>query len=244
MMTKAGGFTFPWGQSYEAHQHCRCVNCAGFDFANAGRKLHCAGHAGGQPLDAESSAGFTVSGWQGAVLTEWRAEELQWQQEGMSLHLSNAHMQIRPSCLLRSTLCLDTLEVERIALVLPPTETVDEPEQALGLPDLQLPLQIEVQRLSVGEFILNGESLVTAAGLRARWLADGIHIAELGLSHQEYSVQVKGNIVPQADWPLQLQVAAQIPIPDEPNLTVQAQFSGSLHTLTLNAQTAGYLAAT
>ena len=188
--------------------------------------------------------GLTVSGWQGAVLTEWRAEELQWQQEGMSLHLSNAHMQIRPSCLLRSTLCLDTLEVERIALVLPPTETADEPEQALELPDLQLPLQIEVQRLSVGEFILNGESLVTAAGLRARWLADGIHIAELGLSHQEYSVQVKGNIVPQADWPLQLQVAAQIPIPDEPNLTVQAQLSGSLHTLTLNAQTTGYLAAT
>lgn len=188
--------------------------------------------------------GLTVADWQGALLTEWRAEQLQWQHEAMSVQLNSAHMQIRPACLLRATVCLDALEVARIELVLPATEAAEEPQQAIELPDLQLPLHVELGKLSIGEFVLNGETVLADAGLRAHWREDGIHIADLALKYQEYGLQLQGNIMPHQDWALQLQLQAQVPVPDAPALDVQAQLSGSLRNLILSAQTQGYLVAT
>src|SRR5699024_11072932 len=70
--------------------------------------------------------GLTVQGWQGAVMTQWRAEQLQWQQDDLFVQLNHAHMQFRPSCLFRSTLCLDVLEVSRFDLTLPLAQAKDE----------------------------------------------------------------------------------------------------------------------
>lgn len=185
--------------------------------------------------------GLSVEGFQGALLSDWRAEQVDWQQDDTSAHLTDAHMHIRLSCLLHRTLCLDTLSVARIELNLPETDTVEESQTSIELPDLQLPLSIEIKQLQIDEFVLNGESILTNAGLSARWLADGIHIAELGVQHQEYKVQVKGSISPQAGWPLQVQLNAYVPIPDSPALEVEAKLSGSVQDLTLSAVTQGYL---
>lgn len=188
--------------------------------------------------------GLTVENFNGAVLTDWQAEQLDWQQDDLSVRLTDVQMQFRPMCLLRSAVCLDTLTAARIELNLPESEPSAEPSQGIELPELQLPVSIEIERLQVGEFILNGESLLADAGLRARWLADGIHISALGLQHQEYRVQAKGKITPSKGWPVQLQLTAHVPIPDAPALDVQAQLSGSLQSLTLDVATTGYLAAT
>ncbi|QEY59183.1 translocation/assembly module TamB [Pseudomonas sp. C27(2019)] len=187
--------------------------------------------------------GLTVEGYQGVLLTDWRAERVHWQQDDLSVQLNTVHMQLRPSCLLRSALCLDTLEVTRLELNLPEAETPTEPEQSITLPDLKLPLSIEVKRVQLGELILNGESLLSDAGLRARWLDDGIHIGEIALSYQDYALQGKGKITPSAGWPLDVQLSAQLPMPDAPRLDIEAQLTGSVQNLTLNAQTQGYLAA-
>ena len=187
--------------------------------------------------------GLTVQGWQGAVLTQWRAEQLQWQQDDLFVQLDDAHMQFRPSCLLRSTLCLDVLEVARFELTLPPAQAEDEPSATLELPSLELPFAIELQRVQVGEFILNGESLLSDAGLQAKWQSGVIDIGEIALKYQDYALQAKGRITPNGDWPVALQLSAQLPMPDAEDLNVQAQLSGSLHALILDATTQGYLVA-
>lgn len=187
--------------------------------------------------------GLTVQGWQGAVLTQWRAEQLQWQQDELLVQLNDAHMQFRPSCLLRSTLCLDVLEVARFELTLPPAQTEDEPSATLELPSLELPFALEIQRVQVGEFILNGESLLSDAGLQAKWQSGVIDIGELALNYQDYGLQAKGQITANGDWPVALQLSAQLPMPDAEVLNVQAHLSGSLQALTLDVTAQGYLAA-
>lgn len=198
---------------------------------------------GGSRWILKQVPGLSVEGLQGALLSDWRAEQLVWQQDDLTAQLTDVHMQLRPSCLLRSAVCLDRLTAARIELNLPETEEVKEPQQGIELPELQLPLSIEIERLQFDEFILNGESLLSNAGLRARWLADGIHISELGLQHQDYIVQAKGYISPQKGWPLQLQLNAHVPIPDSPALDIDAKLSGSLQALNLSAVTKGYLVA-
>lgn len=188
--------------------------------------------------------GLTVEEFSGAVLTDWQAQQLVWQQADMSVHLTDVQMQFRPLCLLRSAVCLDQLTAARIAVNLPAAEPDPEPQQGIELPDLKLPVSIEIERIHVGEFVLNGESLLTDTGLRARWLADGIHLSQLGVNYQEYAVQVKGKISPSAGWPLQVQVDAQVPMPDAPTLAVQAQLTGSLQSLNIDVATTGYVAAT
>ena len=187
--------------------------------------------------------GLTVEGFSGAVLTDWQTEQLDWQQDDLSLRISALQMQLRPSCLLRSALCLDTLTAARIELTLPESAESSEPQQNIELPELQLPLSIEIERIYIGELLLNGELLLADSGLRAQWLADGIHITELGLKHQDYAVQLSGFITPKADWPLQIKINADVPIPDEPALKVQAQLGGSLQALTLQASTSGFVIA-
>lgn len=187
--------------------------------------------------------GLTVEGLEGALLTDWHAKQLHWQQDDLSVRLSEVQMQLRPLCLLRSALCLDTLVAARIELDLPETTRPSEPQPRIELPSLQLPLSIEIKRLQVDEFILNGESLLTNAGLRARWLEDGLYISGLGLNYQDYQLQLSGKIIPQDGWPVQLELKAQVPVPDSPALQIQAQLSGSLQALTLDVTTEGYLAA-
>ncbi len=123
--------------------------------------------------------GLTVEGFSGAVLTDWQAEQLDWQQDDLSLRISALQMQLRPSCLLRSALCLDTLTAARIELTLPESAESSEPQQNIELPELQLPLSIEIERIYIGELLLNGELLLADSGLRAQWLADGNPLARI-----------------------------------------------------------------
>ena len=183
--------------------------------------------------------GLMVEDFSGAVLTDWQAQQLVWQQGEMSVQLTDVQMRFRPMCLLRSAVCLDQLSAARIEVNLPSSEPDPEPQQGLQLPDLNLPVSIEVERLDVGEFVLNGESLLTDTDLRVRWLADGIHLSRLGIHYQEYAVQVQGKIVPSQGWPLQLQLDAQVPMPDAPTLAVQAQLSGSVQSLDIDVATTG-----
>lgn len=188
--------------------------------------------------------GLSVENFTGAVLTDWQADQLVYQQDDLSVQLTDVQMQFRPMCLLRSAVCLDTLTAARIELNLPESAPDTEPSQGIELPELQLPVSIEIERIHVGEFVLNGETLLANTGLRARWLADGIHLSQLGVQYQEYRVQAKGKIMPSKGWPVQLQIDAQVPMPDAPTLAVQAQLTGSLQSLSLDVVTTGYVAAT
>ena len=187
--------------------------------------------------------GLTVDNFQGAVLTDWSAEQLHWQQDDLSVQLSALQVQLRPSCLLRRAVCLDVFEAGRIELTLPQTDSPDEPQPEIQLPDLKLPLSIEVTRLQVDEFVLNGQSLLSDAGVGLSWLDDGIYLREIGLKHQEYAVQAHGKITPHAGWPLELQLSASLPMPDAPTLEVNAELSGSVQALALKVNTTGYLTA-
>ncbi|MDY7218609.1 translocation/assembly module TamB domain-containing protein [Denitrificimonas sp. JX-1] len=198
---------------------------------------------GGSRWVLKQVPGLTVQGWRGALLSQWHAEELLWENDDMRVQINQAHMSLSPSCLLRSTLCLDALTAARIELQLPESMPTNEPAQGIELPDLQLPLSIEVGEVRVDEFSLNGESLVSHAELRASWVEEGIYISEFALQYQEYKVNVTGSIMPSLGWPVDLQVNAYVPVPDAPALDVVAQLTGSLQNLNLVAATQGYAAA-
>ncbi len=79
--------------------------------------------------------------------------------------------------------------------------------------------------------------------MEAKWQSGVIDIGEIALKYQDYALQAKGRITPNGDWPVALQLSAQLPMPDAEDLNVQAQLSGSLHALILDATTQGYLVA-
>ncbi|MDY0249523.1 MAG: translocation/assembly module TamB domain-containing protein [Pseudomonas sp.] len=188
--------------------------------------------------------GVSVDGLQGALLSEWRAEQLQWQQEDLLVRLNDVHVQLSPMCLLRGAVCLDVLEVARLELDLPTAHTPAEPPAAIELPSLQLPLALDIKRVQIDAFVLNGQLLLSDAGLRASWLDDAIHIRALVLKHQDYALQAQGKIIPQANWSVDLNVSAHLPMPNASALDLQAQLTGRLESLSLSATSTGYIAAT
>ena len=93
--------------------------------------------------------GLQVEGFQGRLAGLWQAERLVWQSGEDRVELTAPLLEWTPGCLLRRTLCVDKLHAAQIELAFAPTAT-DPDSGPLKLPDLDLPLAIELGEVQVG----------------------------------------------------------------------------------------------
>ncbi|MDH1263734.1 translocation/assembly module TamB [Pseudomonas sp. GD03944] len=184
--------------------------------------------------------GLTLENFDGRLGGAWRADRLHWQQGDSRVEVLAPALDWSPSCLLRATLCIERLAAERIDLHFPPsTESSDEP---LRLPDLDLPLALQVGDVQIGSLTLNDAEQLQTLHLQAKWVADGLRIERLQLQRDALSVDIQGTVQPRGDWPLSLTGDVTLPAPGETPWQLAVQVSGDLlHSLNLQADSQGYL---
>ncbi|MFC3607407.1 translocation/assembly module TamB domain-containing protein [Stutzerimonas tarimensis] len=161
--------------------------------------------------------GVEVIGFQGRLGGQWRAERLVWVQDENQVVVEQPHMRWRPSCLLQRTLCIDHLSSTTISLTFPPSEE-EEPAEAEppSLPELRLPLALEIGEVDIGRVTLNDAEQLRSAQLRADWRDEGLDIHRLQVIREDVQLQLAGRLDPHADWPLRLQGNAALALVDEP----------------------------
>lgn len=152
------------------------------------------------------------------------------------------------------TLSLDWARVQGLRVVLPPGAAPEE--QALqaaepaapALPEVSLPFD-----LVIDGFLLENAELVAAerhwpidsAALALTWRGTELALRNLQLDLPQLQAELEGKLRLQEDYPLALQLKAQLQPPELPRpLVVRAQLSGSVRELALEVSTQGAAAVT
>ncbi|MDQ0653659.1 translocation/assembly module TamB domain-containing protein [Pseudomonas cedrina] len=187
--------------------------------------------------------GLSVENFQGHLGGQWSADHLLWQQGSSRVELQAPLLDWSPACLLRMTLCIDRLDVEQVSLQFPPgTEGSSGPIQ---LPDLDLPLAIQLGEVRVGSLLFNGTEELKGLQLAAHWTAAGLRIDSVHLQRDDLVLDLAGLLQPAGDWPLAASGHLSLPYaPGGAAWNVALKLDGDLlKTLKLDAESTGYLPA-
>lgn len=185
--------------------------------------------------------GLNVEGFDGRLAGGFSAKRLEWSDGATHLVLDQPQIDWSPACLLRMTLCLHKVVANEVLLTLPPSEP-SESSGPIELPDLSLPLSLELGDIRIGRFLLDGQEQLRDAELAAHWDREGLHIDSVKLARDGLNLSLKGLLKPTQGWPLEAEGSLGLPAPGEQPWTLRLQASGELMGhLKLQAQSSGYL---
>lgn len=185
--------------------------------------------------------GLSVDNYRGRLGGQWHADQLLWQQDGSRVALSEPSFDWSPACLMRLTLCIDRLEVERVSLhMAPAAQTSSGP---ISLPELKLPLAIELAHVRVGSLLVDGSEALKGLQASAHWDAEGLVLDSLHLQRDGLALDMSGLLQPVGDWPLSATGTLNLPYaPGGADWTLALKVQGDLlKTLNLDADSHGYL---
>ncbi|MDT3419883.1 translocation and assembly module TamB [Pseudomonas protegens] len=186
--------------------------------------------------------GLTLDNFEGRLGGHWSADHLLWQQEGNRVELNAVQFTWSPGCLLRMTLCIEQLEADQVSLLFPPSGETETSSEPISLPELKLPLAIELGQVRVGRLLFNGSEELKTLQLAAHWTAQGLQIDSLHLKRDDLSLDLSGLLQPSGDWPLTAQGNLGLPAPGGGPWSLALKVEGDLlKTLQLNADSRGYL---
>ena len=184
--------------------------------------------------------GLQVDNFAGRLGGQWGADHLLWEQGTSRVEVDRPIFAWSPGCLTRMTLCIDQLQAEKVSLQFPPSE--DSSSGPISLPELKLPLAIEVGVVKVGNVLFNGIEQLKGMQMSAQWTAKGLQIDSVKVEREDLNVELSGLLQPNGDWPLTLQGNVSLPAPGDKPLAVALKVEGNLRTtLNLAADTSGYL---
>ena len=184
--------------------------------------------------------GLQVDNFAGRLGGQWSADHLLWEQGTSRVEVDRPIFAWSPGCLTRMTLCIDQLQADRVSLQFPPGE--DSSSGPVSLPDLKLPLAIEVGVVKVGNVLFNGIEQLKGMQMAAQWTAKGLQIDSVHVERDDLNVELSGLLQPNGDWPLTLQGNISLPAPDGKPLALALKVDGNVrNTLNLTADTSGYL---
>jgi translocation and assembly module TamB len=185
--------------------------------------------------------GLTVENYQGRLGGQWSADRVLWQQDTSRVELSKVIFAWSPLCLTRMALCIEQLKADQVSLQFPPG-TDEDSSGSIELPDLDLPLAIELGDVQVGSLLFNGSEELKGLQLAAHWTANGLQIDSVHLQRDDLSLNLSGLLQPSGNWPLKAQGQLTLPAPGTGPWTLALKVDGDLlKTLNLKADSSGYL---
>lgn len=189
----------------------------------------------------EQVPGLQVENDRGSLFGRWQADHLKWRGYGVEVVVESPLVDWSPSCLFRKQLCIENLEAETLEVSqLPPTDKA-EGGSPITLPGVDLPLALNISGVRLGPFTFNGNKVwdrfeLDAGGSGAAW-----NIKRAWYQLGEYTVSAAGRIETRRDWPVNLEVKADIPPPYGDEWLLDARLSGSVRDLMVAASSRGYL---
>lgn len=188
--------------------------------------------------------GLEVIGFSGRLAGQWQAEELRWSDaSGLRVSVRAPHLEWRPSCLRRLSVCLGQLQARQLAIHSAPS-TASENAQPFRLPELRLPLSLELRQVAIDEVRLDGAPLLSELRLAARWDETGLSLDGLQLTYAGLALDIQGTLAPAGDWPLRAQLKARLPEVEGQAWSLSGSLDGALAgTLNLKGRSTGYLEA-
>jgi len=187
--------------------------------------------------------GVEVQGYEGQLANHWQASQLTWASaDGLRVTLEGPRFGWSPACLLRLRLCLSQLQAERVSIAPATPQAPPADTGPLRLPDIDLPLSLELEQVDIGEVVYAGEPVITGLHLAAAWNADGVQIGSLTLARGDLRLAMEGSVHPAGQWPMDARIHLVLPPIDNRPWDIAATLKGELAgSLVLAGRSSGYL---
>lgn len=112
----------------------------------------------------------------------------------------------------------------------------------MTLPDLKLPLAVELGDVKVGSLLFNGSEELKGLQLAAHWTEQGMRIDAVHLQRDALTLNLSGLLQPSGNWPLNVEGTLTLPAPGAEPWALALKVDGDLlKTLRLKADSSGYL---
>ncbi|TWC54606.1 translocation and assembly module TamB [Pseudomonas sp. SJZ080] len=183
--------------------------------------------------------GLNVENFQGRLGGQWSADHVVWQHDTSRVELDKVIFAWSPLCLTRMTLCIEQLKADQVSLQFPPG-TEEDSSGPISLPDLKLPLAIELGDVQIGSLLYNGSEELKGLQLAAHWTEQGLQIDAVQLQRDALSLNLSGVLQPGGNWPLEAEGKLTLPAPEPWALALKID-GDLLKTLHLKADSSGYL---
>lgn len=161
----------------------------------------------------EKIPGLQTEAAYGSLLGQWQAERLEWQGYGIGVNIQSPEVDWSPTCLFELTVCLDTLKASGIKVIVQPSDTEEKSGGGISLPDINLPLAVEVKDVALGELTVNGSRIWDSVAIKASASGASLQLDQASYVLGDLSVNASGWAEMRRDWPLDLKVNVDLPPP-------------------------------
>lgn len=191
----------------------------------------------------EKIPGLKTEAAYGSLLGQWQAERLEWQGYGVGVIVQSPEVDWSPSCLFELTVCLETLKASRIDVTVQPADSEKQASGGISLPDITLPLAVEVKDVALGELTVNDSRIWDRVEIKTSGSGASLNIDQASYVLGDLRVNASGWAEMRRDWPLDLNVTVDLPPPSGENWLIDLNLTGSVRELRIDGQSSGYLEA-
>ena len=157
--------------------------------------------------------------------------------DGAVTEVDRAHLEWSPGALWSRRAHVRSLDVTGVRHTMgEDEEEVEEVDPLEELPEISLPVVVDVERARVADVTLRDAdgaetATVDELVLRAHWAESAVRLRELSVEAPEGVVQADGSVDLVGDYPLDLAVEWEATLPDQPAMAGFGTFEGSLADL-------------
>lgn len=169
---------------------------------------------------------------EGRLIGPLQLEKLRYTDGPLQIAAERAELEWNPSALFNGLLKIDRLHVDGLDVRLPPGEQSPAPAEPFSLPDIQLPLAVQIADLQGRNLRIHAHGaapvVIDAVNLQAQAGAEGLNIDKLDLRSPLGDARINGQVNPVGDYPLHLQLAWRLPLSGYGDFHGQGQIHGAL----------------
>lgn len=179
---------------------------------------------------------------QGQLWRGWQFEQVSWRDEGIDIVIQQVRFAWSADCLFKARLCIDELDVDSIHILSEPGTDPAPERQTVTLPEISLPVDIQLDRARIGSLWLDHEQpLLTEMRLSAYSRGNQLFIQEFNGNGPDMDWQLDGELQMAGEWPLQISALVSLPEVDGQPWAADIRLLGSLAELEVEALSRGYL---
>jgi len=200
-----------------------------------------------QQANGKLPGSIQVASVEGGLFGRLRLQQISYQTAEMQAGADELILHWFPAELFRGRFHIAELSVRSpiYTQLIPAREpAAPESEGTPALPDITLPIEILLDRVEVTDVRYLAEArakpvTVSRASLRAGWNAEGIRLHTLELEMPGIGLSVQGKVLPQGQYPLDLQTRLSLAMPDAPKAQAQGRIRGDLGKLNIEQDVSG-----
>ncbi|MDO6562546.1 translocation/assembly module TamB domain-containing protein [Amphritea sp. 1_MG-2023] len=172
----------------------------------------------------------------------------------MTLSVNRVQWDWQPTALLSGHLQIIQLSIDQPVITLTHQAKSDSPAEAVILPDISLPLSLQIEQLQVQQLRLkqvtqggqaSSATVIDNIQLRLHSEAQTLILEQLAITAAPAHIAIDGQLTPSGQFPLQLNTQWTIKLPEKPSLSGQGVIQGTLqgdrHELTIQQTLSGLI---